>query len=159
MDWLILLPFAIVSDFLGIVGAVVTYLVVAFNGLGPRRAIPYACFFLAGVTVAKFQWHITFDEDQSGLIQYYMEAIIIVPVAGVIGFLSSLRFLAIDRLLILIICLTVLLGLFQFLTEYDVIPVIALNLYARSYAVIGMFLPFISLGLNSYSQRSKGGDG
>jgi hypothetical protein len=157
------LPYAIlllaVTNPLGVIGTVFTYVGAGFNGLGPRKAIPYACFFLAGTTVANFQWHIAFDQDRSALSQYYFGAILLVPIASFIGLLSSIRYLAADRLLVLIIGMTVLLGLSQFLWEVEVLPVGVLNLYARAYAVTGMFLPFIALGWKLYAQRSKGAEG
>jgi hypothetical protein len=144
---------------LGAFGTVFTYFGTGFNGLGPRKAIPYALFFLAGETVAQFQWHIAFDQDRSGLAQYYFQALFWVPIAGILGLLSSVRYLAVDRLLVLIIGMTVLLGLLQFLWEVEAIPVGVLNLYARAYAVTGIFLPFIALGWKLYAQRSKGAEG
>ena len=137
-------------------GTVFVYLVVGLNGLGLRKAIPFACFFLAGMTVARFQWHIAFDKDTGGLEQYYFEAIILVPTVSFVGLLLSVRYLAVDRLLALIIGMTLLLGLMQFLWEVTVIPAVALNLYARAYAATGIVLPFIALGQNHYVRRSKG---
>jgi hypothetical protein len=136
-------------------GTAFTYLVLGFGGLGLRKAVPYACFFLAGIAVAKFQWHIAFDEDRSGLVQYYFESLLLVPFASFIGLLFSVRYLPVDRLLTLIIGMTVLLGLMQFLSETTVIPAIALNVYARVYAITAMSFPFVSLGWNHYVQRPK----
>lgn len=141
---------------LSFIGTAATYLATGFGGLGLRKAIPYACFFLAGITVASFQWHIAFDQDRSGLIQYYSESLLLVPIAAFVGLLCSIRYLAGDRFLALIVGLTVFLGVMQFLWEVEVIAAIALNVYARAYAATATALPFIALGWNHYAQRSKG---
>jgi len=146
---------AVVTYPLGVFGTMFTYVGVGFNGLGPRKAVPYACFFLAGATVAQFQWHIAFDQDRSLLGMYYSGALLLVSTAGVVGLLSSIRYLAVDRLLTLIIGMTLLLGLLQFLWEVGVTPAVVLNLYARAYAVTGILLPFIALGWN-HVQRTRG---
>jgi len=148
------LPYALfmlpATNPLGFLGTAFVYLVLGFGGLGLRRAIPYACFFLAGATVARFQWHIAFDEDRSGLEQYYFEALLLVPIAGLVGLLSSVRYLSVDRLLALIIGMSVLLGVMQFLWEVRVISAIALNVYARAYAMTAIVLPLVSLGRNHF---------
>jgi hypothetical protein len=163
MDWLIglwyILFFVVASNPLGIVAIAVIYLLLSVSRLGWRKAIPYTCFFLAGVTVANFQWHIAFDEDRSGLVQYYFAAILLIPIVSVIGLLTSRRYLPADRLLVMIIGMTVLLGIMQFLAEASAIPSVLLNFYACAYAVMAMSLPFISLGWNHYAQRLKGANG
>ena len=157
MEYLYLLVYflyaLVASNLLGVIATVITYILLYVTGFGPRKSIPYACFFLAGVIVAKFQWHIVFDEDRSGLIQYYFEAILSVPIVSIIGLLFSLRYLAVDRLLSMIITMTLLLALLQFLAEGTNIPYIVLNYYARIYAITAVLLPFVSLSWNWHTQR------
>lgn len=101
------------------------------------RVTAYFCFFVAGAAVAIFQWHIIFDIDRSGLVQYYFEAIFLVPVFGIVG--AALALVAKDSVLTLLSVATLLLFALQVLAERGPLPVLVLNGYARIYAASCLF--------------------
>ena len=70
-----------------------------------RRIVGYAAFFLIGLIELRFQWHLLFDLDRSGIVQYYFESLLLIPLLAIFGcwwaFRSSdpvLRLLAIATL-------------------------------------------------------------
>ena len=72
-----------------------------------RRIVGYAAFFLIGLIELRFQWHLLFDLDRSGIVQYYFESLLLIPLLAIFGcwwaFRSSdpvLRLLAIATLFV-----------------------------------------------------------
>jgi MFS family permease len=122
------------------------------------RSIPYACFFFAGVIVARFQYEIYQHRNIKAdlfVYEHVGEVINSVVMASVIGILFSLKYLFTDRFLPLVIGMTVLLGVLQVFSWLYIISSTLLNVYAVAYAVSMMSLPFISLIWNRYPQYIK----
>jgi len=75
--------------------------------MSARRIVVYAAFFLIGLIELRFQWHLLFDLDRSGIVQYYFESLLLIPLLAIFGcwwaFRSGdpvLRLLAIATLLV-----------------------------------------------------------
>jgi hypothetical protein len=71
------------------------------------RLATYAAFFAIGLVELRFQWHLLFDLDRSGLVQYYFESLLVIPPLAILacwGALSSgdpvLRLLAVATLFV-----------------------------------------------------------
>lgn len=79
------------------------------------RTIAYGAFFAIGLVVLRFQWHILFDLDRSGLIQYYMESLILVPPLAILGCVRAFR--GSDEMLKLLAFATILMASVQVVGE------------------------------------------
>jgi len=128
---------------IGFVLTIFAHFALYYGGFEFRKATTYTCFFFAGITVAELQWQLFFEGE---IILYYLVAMICVPIANLIGILLYLiYYLKEDKLLSLLVRMTLLLWLMQTLAEIDMVPSTVLNLYALIYAATAMVLPFISL--------------
>ncbi|MGB7739773.1 MAG: ankyrin repeat domain-containing protein [Steroidobacteraceae bacterium] len=81
--------------------------------MSARRIFGYAAFFLIGLIELRFQWHLLFDLDRSGIVQYYFESLLLIPLLAIFGcwraFRSSdpvLRLLAIATLFVAMLQVT-----------------------------------------------------
>ena len=45
----------------------------------------YAAFFAIGLVELRFQWHLLFDLDRSGIVQYYFESLLIIPPLAILA--------------------------------------------------------------------------
>jgi hypothetical protein len=53
--------------------------------MSARRIVGYAAFFLIGLIELRFQWHLLFDLDRSGIVQYYFESLLLIPLLAIFG--------------------------------------------------------------------------
>lgn len=53
--------------------------------MSARRIVGYAAFFLIGLIELRFQWHLVFDLDRSGMVQYYFESLLLIPPLAIFG--------------------------------------------------------------------------
>jgi len=49
------------------------------------RLAAYAAFFAIGLVELRFQWHLLFDLDRSGIVQYYFESLLIIPPLAILA--------------------------------------------------------------------------
>jgi hypothetical protein len=49
------------------------------------RFATYAAFFAIGLVELRFQWHLLFDLDRSGIVQYYFESLLLIPLLAIFG--------------------------------------------------------------------------
>lgn len=54
-------------------------------------AVGYAAFLLIGLIELRFHWHLLFDLDRSGLVQYYFESLVTIPWLALVGCFVGLR--------------------------------------------------------------------
>jgi hypothetical protein len=55
---------------------------------GPNQAA-YVAFLLIGLVTLRFHWHALFDVDRSGLVQYYVETILLVPLLALVAWVFA----------------------------------------------------------------------
>ena len=55
------------------------------------RLAAYAAFFAIGLVELRFQWHLLFDLDRSGIVQYYFESLLIIPPLAILACWGALR--------------------------------------------------------------------
>lgn len=80
------------------------------------QAIAYVAFLLIGLIELRFQWHLLFDLDRSGLVQYYFESLLTIPWLALVGCFIGLRAGA-PPLLRTLAVMTLVVGFLQFLGE------------------------------------------
>ena len=74
---------------------------------GTKRALSYACVFLAGAAVAKLQWMIFTDRDPSEVGFQIWATVALVGAVTVTGLVASWRFLRVDKILIVFVAMSV----------------------------------------------------
>ena len=114
--------------------------------LSPIRAISYCAFLFCGFAVAHLQWMI-YSGIQGDEIGWQIWATTItVAISSILGCLASLKFVRHDKLILVIIVMTLLLGFLQFSYMFGGFNYRYLNLYARIYALVCIMSPwFITL--------------
>ncbi len=55
------------------------------------RLLGYVAFFAIGLIELRFQWHLLFDLDRSGMVQYYFESLLAIPPLAVVGCFCAVR--------------------------------------------------------------------
>jgi len=75
----------------------------------------YAAFFAIGLVELRFQWHLLFDLDRSGMVQYYLESLLIIAPLAIFACWGALR--SRDPVLRLLAVATVFVALLQLLGE------------------------------------------
>jgi hypothetical protein len=65
----------------------------------------YALFLLIGLVTFRFHWHALFDLDRSGLLQPYLETLLLVPILALLAFVCSVG--SSDKMLRLLVIATV----------------------------------------------------
>jgi uncharacterized protein len=101
------------------------------------RVVAYGAFFAIGLVVLRFQWHILFDLDRSGLIQYYIESLLFVPPLAILGCVRAFR--GGDEMLKLLAFATILMASVQLvgeLTDFSQSARDMLNALDRVYGVL-----------------------
>lgn len=102
-----------------------------------RRVVGYCAFFAIGLVVLRFQWHILFDLDRSGLIQYHIESLLLVPPLAILGCVRAFR--GSDEMLQLLAFATILMASVQLvgeLTDFSQSARDILNALDRVYGVL-----------------------
>ena len=146
MDVLHLIPLAVIGLIMGLpvltlalVGLVVSSIFLKV----PRRGTSYCAFFLGGLTVAKLQWMIfTYGGGEEVAFQI-LASILYLTISGITGFVASLEFLRRDKYMQVIVCMTVLLGVLQAASTFNLLPYQVLNMYACIYALVCIAVPAI----------------
>ena len=146
MDVLHLIPLAFIGLVMGlpVLTPALAVLVVSSIFLNvPRRGTSYCAFFLGGLAVAKLQWMIfTYGGGEEVAFQI-LASILYVTISGITGFVTSLAFLQRDKYMQAIIGMTVLLGLLQAVSMFNLLPYQVLNMYACIYALACIVAPAI----------------
>ncbi len=128
-------------------GLAITFAVLAFflftKLLCPKRAIAYCAFLFCGTAVANLQWMIYSGVEGDEIGWQIWATIASVVFSSILGFWASRRFLCDDKLLRVIVGMTILLGVLQTGWMFNVLPYQVLNLYARIYALICILAPGI----------------
>jgi len=83
--------------------------------MSAQRIVGYVAFFLIGLVELRFQWHLLFDLDRSGMVQYYFESLLIIPPLAIFGCWSALR--SRDPVLRVLAVATIFVTLLQLLGE------------------------------------------
>ena len=71
----------------------------------------YAAFFAIGLVELRFQWHLLFDLDRSGMVQYYFESLLVIAPLAIFACWGALR--SRDPVLRLLAVATVFVALLQ----------------------------------------------
>lgn len=103
-----------------------------------RPAIGYAAFLLVGLIELRFQWHLLFDLDRSGLVQYYFESLLTIPLLALVGCFIGLRAGA-PPLLRTLAVMTLVVAFLQLVGEFSDPPQLArdvVNGVDRAYGVM-----------------------
>jgi len=126
------------------------------RGIERLKSASYASFFLGGVTVAHLQWMIFSEHDQFEVRLCILATIALVFVTSLIGIHSGWRYMKEEKLIQIIMIMTVVLAILQF----SGIPYQALNWYARVYAVVCLAAPIIKLirGPKKYDDQKTSAD-
>jgi hypothetical protein len=83
--------------------------------ISARRIVGYIAFFLIGLIELRFQWHLLFDLDRSGMAQYYFESLLVIPPLAVVACWIALR--SVDPTLRMLAVATVFVTLLQLVHE------------------------------------------
>ena len=146
MDVLQMMPLAFIGLIMGLpvlTPALVILVVSSIFLKLPRRGTSYCAFFLGGMTVAKLQWMIfTYGGGEEVAFQI-LASILYLTISGITGFVASLEFLRRDKYMQVIVCMTVLLGVLQAASTFNLLPYQVLNMYASIYALVCIAVPAI----------------
>jgi len=94
-------------------------------------------FLLIGLVTLRFHWHALFDLDRSGLIQYYVETVLLVPLLAVVA--CAFTFGSSDRMLTMVAIVTIAVIALQVLVSSAPSSQLAtdlLNALGRVYSVL-----------------------
>jgi hypothetical protein len=79
------------------------------------RLLGYVAFFAVGLVELRFQWHLLFDLDRSGMVQYYFESMLAIPPLAIVGCFCAVR--SRDPVLRVLAVATLLVSLLQVMGE------------------------------------------
>jgi hypothetical protein len=144
IDFLKLLELGLITNLLGLATAVVVLVFFLFTKLlSQKRAIAYCAFLFCGTAVAHLQWMIYSRVEGDEIGWQILATIVSVLLSSILGFWASRRSLWYDKLLLVIVIMTILLGVLQAGSMLSVLPYQLLNLYACIYALICILAPGI----------------
>ena len=117
---------------LGLIAAIALYHLLRVDVPNPLVRFAYCCFFWGGVAVANLQLILVFETDGPTIGWSIFSTVLFIGLLSFFALVASAKFLMQEKLLLLIVFLTVVLAILQFSSVDQQL----LNTYARIYAAV-----------------------